>query len=139
VADDLFQESYLRLLRAKLPLHMDDQHRKNYLFRIATNLLREHQGRPRAAAGAEKAGHGGAAEALDRRHDLRRALHRLKPRERELLWLAYVEGLSHHEIALVVGAKEQSIRPMLARARGSLARLLRRWGWVAPGASGEKP
>lgn len=40
-ADDLLQESYLRLLRAKLPADMSDDHQKNYLFRIATNLLRD--------------------------------------------------------------------------------------------------
>jgi RNA polymerase sigma-70 factor (ECF subfamily) len=44
-ADDLLQESYLRLLRAKLPVNMEDEHRKNYLFRIATNLLNNEHGR----------------------------------------------------------------------------------------------
>jgi RNA polymerase sigma-70 factor, ECF subfamily len=53
---------------------------------------------------------------------------RLKPRERELLWLAYVEQFSHDEIASMVGAKSQSIRSMLARARESFARLLRPTG-----------
>src|SRR3954451_5276203 len=44
-ADDLLQESYLRLLRAKLPVDMEDEHRKNYLFRIATNLLKSEYSR----------------------------------------------------------------------------------------------
>jgi DNA-directed RNA polymerase specialized sigma24 family protein len=30
--------------------------------------------------------------------DVRQAMRALKPRERELLWLAYVEGMSHAEI-----------------------------------------
>ena len=38
-ADDLLQESYYRLLRCTVAFD-DDIHRKNYLFRIATNLLR---------------------------------------------------------------------------------------------------
>jgi len=40
-------------------------------------------------------------------------------------WLAYVERFSHREIARVVGAKEQSIRPMLSRARDRFAALLK--------------
>src|SRR5688500_1149566 len=38
-ADDMLQECYYRLLRAKVA-HDDERHRKNYLFRIATNLAR---------------------------------------------------------------------------------------------------
>ena len=53
-------------------------------------------------------------------------LEELSPKQRELLWLAYVERFSHGEIATMVGAKSESIRPMLARARQSLADLLRR-------------
>ncbi|PYV27795.1 MAG: hypothetical protein DMG24_03755 [Acidobacteria bacterium] len=40
-ADDLLQETYYRFLRARLP-EMDEAYRKNYLFRIATNLMRDH-------------------------------------------------------------------------------------------------
>src|SRR5260370_42332893 len=40
IADDLLQESFCRLLSAKLPV-MDEAQTKNYLFRIATNLLRD--------------------------------------------------------------------------------------------------
>src|SRR5437868_5964612 len=40
-AEDLMQECYLRMLKAKLPETMDDVHRRNYLFRIGTNLARD--------------------------------------------------------------------------------------------------
>ena len=40
VADDLLQESYCRFLAAKLP-QMDAAASRNYLFRIATNLLHD--------------------------------------------------------------------------------------------------
>src|SRR5438034_10001207 len=40
VADDLLQESYCRVLAAKLP-EMDAAESRSYLFRIATNLLRD--------------------------------------------------------------------------------------------------
>ena len=32
-------------------------------------------------------------------------MRRLKPRERELLWMAYAEGASHKEIAEVLGLR----------------------------------
>ena len=128
-ADDLLQETFLRFLRARPP-EMDGDGRRRYLFRIATNLLRDrfrggkwrHEPLPELPSG------GGSAEKSHLRLDLGRLLMRLKPRDRQLLWLAYVEGSSHDEIAEIAGLKSQSIRPMLFRARQRLARLLRQKG-----------
>jgi len=47
LADDLLQEAYYRLLRTKATFESDD-HRRNYLYRIATNLVHDHRRRPRA-------------------------------------------------------------------------------------------
>jgi len=44
-------------------------------------------------------------------------LQQLKPRARKLLWLAYVEGMSHREIAQVTGLNTMSVRILLLRAR----------------------
>ena len=49
---------------------------------------------------------------------------RLKPRERDLLWLAYGQGSTHEEIAGSLGLKTGSIKPLLFRARRRLAALL---------------
>jgi RNA polymerase sigma-70 factor (ECF subfamily) len=49
----------------------------------------------------------------------------MKPRERQLLWLAHAEGYSHREIAQVTGLAATSIRLLLFRARRRLARILR--------------
>ena len=49
LADDLMQESYVRFLCAAHPADGEVAARR-YLFRIATNLLRDHWRRPRSAS-----------------------------------------------------------------------------------------
>lgn len=131
LVEDVLQESYFRLLRAGLPAEMAEAHRRNYLFRTATNLVRD-EGRRRKPAALEEcemAVPGRAPENIAQRRDVERFLGALKPRERQLLWLAYVEQFSHRDIAGIVGAKPQSIRPMLSRARERLAEILRKGGF----------
>jgi RNA polymerase sigma-70 factor (ECF subfamily) len=41
------------------------------------------------------------------------------------MWLAYVEGADHREIAAALGLRERSVRVLLHRARRKLATLLR--------------
>jgi RNA polymerase sigma-70 factor (ECF subfamily) len=134
-ADDLLQETYYRFLRARVP-HESDAHRRHYLFRIATNLARDRHRRHVAAPEytlepadcAAIVAHGDAAKATELRADLRRAMARLKPRERSLLWLAYVQGSTHREIGDTLGLKTGSIKLLLFRARRKLATLLRGQG-----------
>jgi len=130
-ADDLLQETYYRMLRAKTT-YDTDAHRRNYLFRIATNLVHDLRRRPRVDAvqlseGLEHADprQGDTAAQAARRVDLSRAMAQLKPRERELLWLAYAQGSSHREIAETLRLKTSSIKALLFRARQRLATALR--------------
>jgi len=129
VADDLLQESYYRLLRATQRFD-DDGHRKNYLFRIATNLVydwrRTAAARPLDGAAPITDGNAGAQPPhAEQRVEVRSAMHLLKPRDRALLWLAYAEGSSHGEIADVLGVRRESIKVLLFRAKARLAGLLR--------------
>jgi RNA polymerase sigma-70 factor (ECF subfamily) len=130
LADDLLQETYVRFLRARASFASDD-HRRNYLFRIATNLVRDHRRRARVAPivveqvpPAEGAVDAATADRVASHIDVSRALARLKPRERSLLWLAYAEGLSHAEIASALGLRTGSLKALLHRARRRLHRLL---------------
>lgn len=131
LADDLVQESYYRFLRAKLR-STDRTYQKNYLFRIATNLTRDYwRGIPQIrklqeSITATPQAVSDSAERVHHSFDLDRAMTLLKPRERQILWLAYVEGSSHKEIAEVVGLRAASIRLLLFRARRKLAALLRK-------------
>jgi RNA polymerase sigma-70 factor, ECF subfamily len=124
--DDILQETYLRFLQAKLPAGMTDEHRKNYLFRIATNLLRDEAGARKTTELTDYACPSGSPES---HLDPARFLEQLPPRQRELLWLAYVEEFSHKEIAGMLGLKAPSIRPMLARARERFSEILKEGGW----------
>jgi RNA polymerase sigma-70 factor (ECF subfamily) len=133
LADDLLQESYLRFCRARVPASRGDW--KAYLYRIGTNLAADwwrHSGR-RGAASAEAGAvrstvDSGEETAAIRRQDLDRAFTMLKPRERALLWLAYVEGLDHREIGRALGLSRASVKVVLFRARRKLAEILERRG-----------
>jgi RNA polymerase sigma-70 factor (ECF subfamily) len=129
LADDLLQETYYRFLRARRD-YETEAHRRNSLFRIASNLVRDNHRRRRAkpieviAANDDAMADSNTATA-ERSADLRRAMAKLRPRDRELLWLAYAQGSSHREIANSLGLKAGSIKLLLFRARRRLADLLR--------------
>jgi RNA polymerase sigma-70 factor (ECF subfamily) len=134
LADDLLQETYYRFLRSTVAFENDD-HRRRYLYRIATNLIHDHRRRPRVEVEASPAADAlpafsdpHVAERAARRIDLQRAMARLTARERSMLWLAYALGWSHEEIAESIGVKTGSMKPMLHRARRRLASLLNNGG-----------
>jgi RNA polymerase sigma-70 factor (ECF subfamily) len=124
LAEDLLQEAYCRLLAADLRA-MDQGQLKSYLFKIAANLLRDHWRRQKHLAEDVVADHGHDRRSPEAATDLRSAFGQLKPRQRQLLWLAYVEGANHREIADATGLRRASIRLLLFRARRKLAELLR--------------
>ena len=132
LADDLLQETYYRFLRAGAA-YESETHRRNSLYRIATNLAHDIRRRslarvPAIAAGdaIEHVASGEDAARTERIADFTQAMSHLKPRERAMLWLAYAEGASHREIADVLGLRPGSLKPMLFRARRRLAALLGR-------------
>jgi len=131
LADDLLQECYYRFLRAKVN-YESETHRRNYLFRIATNLAHDAWRNREETSQLPDAGEAGSpahdarlADHSQRRTDLDRAMSKLNARQRDALWLAYAEGSSHEEIASVLGLRAGSIKMLLFRARKKLAKLLR--------------
>ena len=132
VAEDLLQETYYRFLRTERDYESDD-HRRHYLFRIASNVandtLRRRRDRGTASVDPESLGSPVDEASVSRkRTDLARAMTHLNPRQREALWLAYAEGASHEEIAGILGLRKGSVKPLLFRARKKLAGLLGRGG-----------
>jgi RNA polymerase sigma-70 factor, ECF subfamily len=126
-ADDLLQETYYRFLRARAQWE-SEAHRRSYLFRIATNLARDRHRRavatPTVQPGDRDVASDHDTRSADRRADLDRAMSKLRPRERALLWLAYGVGQPHTEIADTLGVKTASVKLLLFRARRKLAGLL---------------
>lgn len=123
--DDIVQETYLRLLRtADIP--DDPVQVRKIAFRIASNLMvdewrRRKRTLPHADAAPEP---GAAAPDPTLRVDMTRVFGELKPQQRQMLWLSYVEGADHREIAAAIGVREGSVRVLLHRARRKLASLL---------------
>ncbi len=135
-ADDFLQEAYYRFYRAS-KRYESEAHRRNSLFQIATNLVRDAARRgkqyeevPLADDGAPSAGAVPKSESPSpeteaaMRTDVARAIQKLEPTQRELLWLAYAQGTSHEEIAEILGLSAISVRTLLLRARRKLAGIL---------------
>jgi RNA polymerase sigma-70 factor (ECF subfamily) len=133
-ADDFLQEAYYRFYRASKH-YESEAHRRNSLFQIATNLVRDAARRGKlyeevplaneASAGAVPRSESPSPETeAAMRTDVARAIQQLEPMQRELLWLAYAQGSSHEEIAEILGLSAISVRTLLLRARRKLAGIL---------------
>ena len=133
-ADDVLQEAYYRFYRAGAR-HENESHRRNSLFQIATNLVRDAARRAKyrqdvplddesTAASMPRSTAPVPERQAAIRTDLARGMKQLEPMQRELLWLAYAQGASHEEIAEITGLRAVSIRTLLLRARRKLAAFL---------------
>jgi RNA polymerase sigma-70 factor, ECF subfamily len=126
-ADEILQEAYIRMIN--LPA-MDEMPRKAYLYKTATNILRDRwRKQKREQKWSElmpvtEAVH----HDLSLPVDMASVLDQLSPQERAVLWLAHVEELSHREIGAVLDVKEKSVRVMVFRAREKARDLLEKAG-----------
>jgi RNA polymerase sigma-70 factor (ECF subfamily) len=129
LADDLMQESYVRFLCASAPGDGEVESRR-YLFRIASNLMRDHWRRPGTTSiddlPEEIFVSADSSDQMDSWAQLKPAMARMRPRDRQLLWLAHAENYSHREIAQITGLAIPSIRLLLFRARRKISRILQR-------------
>jgi RNA polymerase sigma-70 factor, ECF subfamily len=128
-ADDIVQEAFLRMLRADVPADTEE-HLRRYLYRVASNLIVDRWRRQKYERGEEMMTNEPAAPRPRYEDDaaVAKIFAELKPRDRALLWLAYVEGESHEEIASSLGVGRRGIKVMLFRARRRLRDLLQARG-----------
>ena len=125
-AEDALQETYYRFYRASSQ-YTDEAHRRNALFRIATNIVRDAARRAKFRDHLPLADDAPIASPQSDptvKTDLARAMKQLEPVQREMLWLAYAQGASHEEIGSILGLRAVSIRTLLLRARRKLAAIL---------------
>ena len=129
LADDLLQDCYFRLLRSGRS-EMKLQDARPYLFRIATNLMHDRwRSGKHLLFSSENVSFTDEDEPVIETHperdlDAARILYRLKPRARQLLWLAYMEEMTHREIAAATGLNIMSVRVLLFRAKREARALL---------------
>jgi RNA polymerase sigma-70 factor (ECF subfamily) len=127
VAEDLLQETFLRLAR-HAPRLAEDSQIGAWLFTVARNLARSHLRVPSDAARLEE-GSGelaapltpfdeAAASELGRRLEM--ALGQLPLGLREAVLLVAVEGLSPAQAAGVLGVTPEALRQRLSRGRALL-------------------
>jgi len=133
LADDIFQESFLKFLRT-VRWNAPERQQKAFIFKIAARLIIDNIRRIKSKSldaarrtedpeSAPVSGHEGLEP------DMKNLFDALKPRDRSLLWLAYVEGYSHEEIAAMMGLNAKSIKVLLFRLRESFAASLRGKGY----------
>ena len=127
-ADEVLQETYIRMLTAP-PL--DDLPRKGYLYKTATNLLRDRwrklKREQRLWEMSDFTEH--VHQKFNLPLDMAAVFDRLSAQERAILWLAHVEEMSHKEIGAILGVKEKSVRVMVFRAREKAKDMLEKAGF----------
>lgn len=135
VAEDLLEETWLRLVRSAVELRKDSR-LEPWLFTVARNLYRSYcRSRLREEAYTAEFALLWPADAPRSPHDLacldqfearlEVALDDLPPLYRETLLLVGVEGFSPSEAAAVCGISSEALRQRLSRARAMLSQRLR--------------
>jgi RNA polymerase sigma-70 factor (ECF subfamily) len=147
LAEDLAQEGFLRVYQ-RLSTYDPGRKFSSWFFQVLRNITIDHlrinrlktasldelaeEGNERAAADRESAspedlaGQGELASAMSV------ALSRIRPEYREVVVLRYQEGLTHPEIAEILGLPSGTVKTYLHRARKELAVILSEQGWGPP-------
>jgi RNA polymerase sigma-70 factor (ECF subfamily) len=125
LAEDITQEAFARAWRARARLPAVENHRA-WLYRIATNVARDHMRRARLLAwlpllhGEPGLAVAGPEEAAIESERMRRALLRLPPDYRVPLVLYTCDDFSVAEIAAALEISTDAVKQRLVRARERL-------------------
>lgn len=126
VAEEVFQDTFLRVFRARGTWSSRDASFRSWLYRIATNAVRD-----RARQAGRRPEHLSDeepdlpfTEAPEERLALEHALGQLPENLREAFWLGAVVGLDHHELAEALAITPDNARARVSRARARLRELL---------------
>jgi RNA polymerase sigma-70 factor (ECF subfamily) len=133
VADDVFQETFLRVYRKRKSFQKGARFRP-WLFQICLNLCRDYhrkaKRRQEVELSEELVGHDprpGPEERAQKAAEARRvqdAISRLPEKHRAVLILTQYEGLSQQEAAAALGIPEGTVKSRKFKAIRALAKLL---------------
>ena len=144
LAEDLAQEGFLRVYQR---LHTYDPDRKfsSWFFQVLRNITIDYlrvnrvptasldelqeEGNRGASVDQESVSPEQAAERGELAIAMAAALSRIRPEYRECVVLRYQEGLTHPEIAEILGLPAGTVKTHLHRARKELADILAESGW----------
>lgn len=135
-AEDAVQEAFLRAMRPELSFPGEAQLR-GYLYRTVDSRLRDRFRTSARRAALHERHPAGEAPAVappgEMQGDVAQKFRELTQPQRRLLWLAYVEELTHVEIAAATGVTRGSVKVLLLRARRRFAGMLRQAGLAPQG------
>lgn len=137
VADDLVQQTFLQLHRARNDYREDSAFRP-WIYTIALNLKRSHfrrmGRRSEANLGMEPMSVEGDPEELMAARELRAAVAELPEGQRQIVELFWFEGFSFREIAGVLGSTHGAVKVRAHRAYKAIRTLLEKKGVTDPSA-----
>ncbi len=138
LAQDMAQETFLRLIQARLR-YRPDRSFASWLYTIAMNLLRDQYRQKKRRSGVVKAQDFNAVTAAPhqihadpeselqedgRKQAIAAAIRRLPEQQRQVILLAKYQGLSYKEVAEVLGISEVAAKQSAYRALKQLRREL---------------
>jgi RNA polymerase sigma factor (sigma-70 family) len=121
LAEDVLADTFERVLRTRVRFDPRKSTEKTWLYTIAINLLRDHARRQttevRALERAAEPVGGGRPplELIEDRDELRQALSRLSPQEREAVALRFGADLTVPEVAKVTGESRSTVHGRVYR------------------------
>ena len=144
LAEDLAQEGFLRVYQ-RLSTYDPARKFSSWFFQVLRNITIDHlrvnrlptasldelaeEGNERAAVDRQGASPEDVAGQSELASAMSAALSRIRPEYREVVVLRYQEGLTHPEIAEILGMPSGTVKTYLHRARKELAVILSEEGW----------
>ena len=138
IAEELAEDTFVRLFLKK-PKNRGGASFKTWLYTIGRNIATDYLRKLSRRKEEPLEEHYDIAdeENLEKNYirqeqkiALHKAMNKLKPEYRNVLWLTYFEGMSNKETAEITGKKTHSVEMTLTRARAALKAELEKEGFV---------
>lgn len=139
IAEDLTEDTFFRLLTKK-PKFSGKSTFKTFLYAIGRNVAMDyirHNGKTLHVPIEDLTNYLADEQNLEQSYikeeskiAVHRALHKLTPDYRTVIWLVYFEGFSNREAAIILKKSDRQIKNLLYRAKQSLKSELNKEGFV---------